>query len=537
MPQHPQQSADPARPRPRASAEPRERPPHGVHPAADGRAGVRWPVFIGSITVIVAIALWAILAPERASAVIGGAVARVSTSFGWYFVLLAGGVFAFVLYLALSRHGRVRLGDAHSRPSFNLFTWASMLFAAGIGIDLMFFAVSEPAAQYLAPPEGDGRTADAARQAIVWTLFHYGPVGWAMYALMGSAFAYFAYRRGLPLDLRSLLTPIFGRRPEGAFGHGVDILSVLGTVLGISVTLGIGVVQLSYGMHMLFGTPDGTAMRIALIALAVVLSTLSAVTGVERGIRRLSELNVLLAAVLLIWITVTGDTRRLLDGLVMNVGDFASAFPGMLLDTFAWTRPDDWMQTWTLFFWAWWVAWAPFVGLFLARISRGRTLRQFVLGVLVIPFAFITVFVSVFGNSALEVIVGGDLAFGETAVGAPERAFFGLLSQYPGAPVLLAVALVTGMLFYVTSADSGSLVLARLTSTAADSERDGPKPLRVVWAVAMGLLTLGMLLAGGVSTLQQATLIVGLPLSLLLILVMVSLSRALAREREGGVGA
>ncbi|WP_235201247.1 BCCT family transporter [Microbacterium sp. CH12i] len=442
----------------------------------------RWPVLIGSAAAILAIALWAIFAPVQAGEVIGVMVVWISTNFGWYFVLTAAIVVVFVLILAFSSVGRTKLGPDHSKPQFSMFTWASMLFAAGIGIDLMFFAVSEPAAQYMHPPTGAGETIAAARQAIVWTFFHYGPVGWAMYALMGAAFAYFAYRRNQPLTIRSVLAPIFGKYTNGWVGHSVDIFTVLGTVFGIATTLGIGVVQLSYGMHVLFGTPDGVSMQIALIVLAVAMATISTVSGVEKGIRRLSEANVVLAIALLIWITITGQTRRIMDGLVMNVGDFFAAFPSMLMDTFAWSRPDDWMQAWTLFFWAWWIAWAPFVGLFLARISRGRTLRQFIVGVLVIPFAFIAIFISVFGNSALELILGGDKAFAESAVNTPERAFFDLLQQYPAAPVVLGVALLTGLLFYVTSADSGALVLANLTSKMEDPQQDAGKMLRIFWS-------------------------------------------------------
>lgn len=496
----------------------------------------RWPVLIGSAAAILAIALWAIFAPEQAGEVIGVMVGWIATNFGWYFVLTAAIVVVFVLILAFSSVGRTKLGPDHSKPQFSMFTWASMLFAAGIGIDLMFFAVSEPAAQYMYPPTGDGETIEAARQAIVWTFFHYGPVGWAMYALMGAAFAYFAYRRNKPLTIRSVLAPIFGKYTNGWVGHSVDIFTVLGTVFGIATTLGIGVVQLSYGMHVLFGTPDGVSMQIALIVLAVAMATISTVSGVERGIRRLSEANVILAIILLLWITITGQTRRILDGLVMNVGDFVATFPSLLMETFAWERPDAWMQGWTLFFWAWWVAWAPFVGLFLARISRGRTLRQFIVGVLLIPFAFIAIFVSIFGNSALELILGGDTAFAESAVNTPERAFFDLLQQYPAAPVVLGVALLTGLLFYVTSADSGALVLANLTSKMEDPRQDAGKLQRVFWAVATGLLTLGMLLVGGVPTLQAATLIIGLPVSLLLYLVMISLYRSLGAEKQRRAG-
>lgn len=495
-------------------------------------ARIRWPVLIGSGIAIVAIALWAIIAPDVADTVLGAMVGWVSGTFGWYFVLTAGVVVTFVLYLAISEHGRMKLGPDHSKPQFNLFTWISMLFAAGIGIDLMFFAVAEPVTQHLYPPVGEGGTIESARQAIVWTLFHYGIVGWAMYALMGGAFAYFAYRRNLPLNIRSLLSPLLGRRAEGWAGHSVDIMAVLGAVFGIATTLGIGVVQLSYGMHVLFGTPNNIAMQIALIVLAVTIATISTVSGVEKGIRYLSEANVYLAILLLLWVAVTGQTQRILNGLVMNVGDFVSRFPSMVMETFAWNQPevDDWMMWWTIFFWAWWVAWAPFVGLFLARISRGRTLRQFIVGVLVIPFAFITIFISILGNSALGLVFGGDEAFAEAAVNAPEQAFFDLMQQYPGAPVLIAVALLTGMLFYVTSADSGALVLANFTSKIDDPRQDAAKGLRIFWSVATGLLTLGMLLVGGVPALQQATVVVGLPVSLLLYLVMIAFFRALRTE-------
>lgn len=302
--------ADPAAPSPVETA------------AVPRKAEIRWPVLIGSGATILLIALWAIIAPDAAGTVIGSALLWVSETFGWYFVLTAAVVVAFVLFLGLSKYGNRKLGPEHSKPQFRLFTWASMLFAAGIGIDLMFFAVAEPVSHYMHPPTGEGLNVEAARQAIVWTFFHYGPVGWAMYALMGGAFAYFAYRRNLPLNIRSLLVPIFGNKVNGPLGHGVDIMAVLGTIFGISVTLGIGVVQLSYGMHVLFGTPDTMAMQIALIGLSVIMATISTVSGVEKGIRRLSELNVVLAVLLLGWILITGETRRLFEGLVMNVGDF-----------------------------------------------------------------------------------------------------------------------------------------------------------------------------------------------------------------------
>lgn len=487
-------------------------------------------VFYTSAGLILLFSLTTIFFNDFSAEWIGRTLNWVSKTFGWYYLLAATLYIVFVVCIACSRFGSVKLGPEQSKPEFSLLSWAAMLFAAGIGIDLMFFSVSEPVAQYLAPPTGEGLNTEAAKQAIVWTLFHYGPVGWAMYAVMGGAFAFFAYRKGQPLSIRSLMRPIFGRRTDGWVGNSIDTMAVLGTVFGIATSLGIGVVQLAYGLHLLFGVAENLATYIVLIALSVAMATASTVSGVEKGIRRLSEANMLVVFVMLAWVLVLGQSRRILEGFVMNVGDFVSRFPSLLMETHAWDRPDDWSQAWTLFFWAWWIAWAPFVGLFLARISRGRTLRQFIMGVLVIPFLYIALFVIILGNSALELVIGGDMAFAETAVALPERAFFDLLAQYPGASVLIVVALFAGLLLYVTSADSGALVLATLSSKIEDTHQDGGKVLRVFWSVATGLLTLGMLIVGGIPTLQQATLIIGVPFSIVLYLVMFSFYRALRQE-------
>ncbi|EMQ99464.1 choline BCCT transporter BetT [Paeniglutamicibacter gangotriensis] len=488
-------------------------------------------VFFGSAAAILSFALWAMIDQDGADLVISTAVGWVGSTFGWWYSLVVVAVLAFVIAIAVSKVGKTRLGPDHSRPTFNLFTWTAMLFAAGIGIDLMFFSVSEPVAQYLAPPAGDGSTVEAARQALAWTLFHYGLLGWGLYALMGLALGYFAYRHNLPLSIRSALYPILGKRIHGPIGHGVDIAAVLGTIFGIATSLGIGVAQLNFGLTFMFGIEESPAVQIALIAIAVVMATISVLTGVEKGIRRLSELNVLLSIALMLFVLFAGNTRYLLDGIILNIGDTLSRFPGMALNTFAYDRPDDWLNGWTLFFWAWWIAWAPFVGLFLARISRGRTIRQFVTGVLVVPFAFILLWISIFGNSALHLVRGGNSEFGDVAMNQPERAFYSLLEQYPAVPLIAAIATFTGLLFYVTSADSGALVMANFTSHLKDAESDGPKWVRVFWSVATGLLTLAMLLVGGVPTLQNATVIMGLPFSVVLVFIMLGLYKALRVER------
>ncbi|MEW2635224.1 choline BCCT transporter BetT [Streptomyces sp. NPDC048389] len=488
-------------------------------------------VFFGSSVLILAISIWAIITPTGAENTIGVVVDWISSVFGWYYFLAATLYLVFVVFVAASRYGAIKLGPQHSTPDYGLFAWATMLFAAGIGIDLMFFSVAGPVSHYLAPPEGDPQTVAAARQAVVWTLFHYGITGWAMYALMGMTLGYFAFRYRLPLAIRSALYPIIGRRIHGRIGDAVDLAAIIGTVFGISVSLGIGVVQLNYGLTFLFDIPQGTAAQIGLIALAVVLATVSAVAGVDRGIRRLSELNVVLAIILMFYMLFVGSPLRILNSLILNIGDYISRFPSMTLNTFAYDQPTDWLNAWTLFFWAWWIAWAPFVGLFLARISRGRTIRQFVAATLVIPFLFTLTFLSVFGNSALGLVRDGNTEFGETAANAPEQGFYELLAQFPGATFSAGLATFVGLLLYVTSADSGALVMSNLSSHLRTPLTDAPSWVRIFWASATGLLTLAMLLVGGVAALTDATIIMGLPFSFVMFLIIWGLYKALRVER------
>lgn len=505
-------------------------PPQQAQASVTSEPEVNWPVFIISGVGILAIALWAIFAPDNAADTLAGIVSWVSKNFGWFYIVTATVAVLFMLYVAISRTGQIKLGPDHAKPQFGLFSWASMLFAAGIGIDLLFFSVAEPVAQYYGPPTGDAETIEAARQAVVFTLFHYGVTGWALYALMGMAFGYFAYRLNMPLTIRSALYPIIGKRIHGPAGEAVEIAAMLGTVFGVATSLGIGVVQLNYGLRVLFGVDESTSWQIALIVVAVSVAIASAVSGVDKGIRRLSELNVGLAICLMLYILVTGRTAFLFDALVMNVGEYVSKFPSMTMDTYAFSGAQEWLNSWTLFFWAWWVAWAPFVGLFLARISRGRSLRQFVVGTLTIPFLFVLMWVSVFGNSALDLVIGGDSEFGQTALDYPERAFYLLLEQYPAPMLVAAVASLIGLLLYITSADSAALVMSNFTSKITDTQQDGKKWTRIFWAVVVGVLTIAMLYVGGIPTLQSATIVMGLPFAFVIYLVMYGLFKSLRLE-------
>jgi len=487
-------------------------------------------VFFTSAGLILAFTLMTIFFTDLSGKWISLTLNWVSATFGWYYMLAATLYIVFVVFIACSRFGSIKLGPEQSKPEFSMMSWAAMLFAAGIGIDLMFFSVAEPVTQYMLPPEGNGQTLEAARQAMTWTLFHYGLTGWAMYALMGIALGYFSYRYNLPLTIRSALYPIFGKRINGPIGHSVDIAAVVGTIFGIATTLGIGVVQLNYGLKVLFHIPENLTVQAALILLSVIMATVSVTSGVNKGIRILSELNVLLALGLILFLLFFGNTEFLLNALVLNIGDYINRFMGMTLNTFAFDRPTEWMNSWTLFFWAWWVAWSPFVGLFLARISRGRTIRQFVLGTLIIPFVFTLLWLSIFGNSALYQILHGNLDFANEVIAHPERGVYSLLAQYPGFTLSASVATITGLLFYVTSADSGSLVLGNFTSKLADINNDAPNWLRIFWSVTIGVLTLGMLMTDGVSALQNTTVIMGLPFSFVIFFIMAGLYKSLRLE-------
>ena len=497
--------------------------------ARTDRPPVRWPVFITALSITGLVAAWCLAAPEFAGGVLGKTVSRAADRLGWFYIALATAALLFVIHLGL-RYPRVRLGGDYDRPEYSTFSWAAMLFAAGIGTDLMFYAVAEPAAQFLSPPQIPGGTVDAARQSTVWAIYHYGITGWGMYALMGLALGYFAHRKKAPLAVRSVLAPLFGKRVRGLIGHSVDIATVIGTIFGVATSLGIGVVMLNVGLNILFGIPQGLGAQTALVVLAVVLATISATTGVDKGIRSLSQLNVALAVVLAGWALFTGNTTFLLRSMVMNIGDFVTMLPGMTLDTMAYDYPAGWMQSWTLFFWAWWIAWSAFVGMFLARISKGRTIGQFVLGTLMIPFSYIVMWISIFGNSAVKRIMDGDAAFGQAATASPEQGFFQLLTTIPGTPVLIALSTFVGLLFYVTSADSGALVMANLCSELPAADTDARPSLRILWAAATGILTIGMLMVGGIPALQSATIIMAIPFALVLMLVMVGLNRALREE-------
>lgn len=493
----------------------------------DIKRQVNWGVFGTAAVIVVTFTLVTLVAPDTIGQAIGVVVERVGNGFGWLYVGLTTACVVFVAVLAMSKFGKIRLGPKHSKPEYSLFSWIAMLFAAGIATDLMFYSVSEAVTQYSAPPVGEGGTVEAARAAPVWTLFHYGLNGWGPYTLMGLALAYFAFRRNKPLSIRSTLEPIFGRHVNGPLGFCVDIAAILATVFGIAATLGLGLGFLNYGAAVLFGVPEGLPAQAVLLLVAVLASAVSAVSGVDRGIRILSQAAVVLSVLLLAFVVIAGDTVFLLQGFIRNVGDYATNFIGLSTETFAFQDNSEWMNAWTNFFWAWWIAWTAFIGLFLARISRGRTIREFVIGTLTLPLIYVLLWTSFLGNSAVARVRGGDTELEDSAINMPAHSLHDLLSNYPGYTFIAAVTTMIGLLLYVTSNDSGAVVLARISTKTTVTRGDGHPALRIFWTTAIGVLTLAILAAGGVGALQSSTIIFGLPFAVVLILVMYALLRAL----------
>ncbi|WP_367106958.1 choline BCCT transporter BetT [uncultured Psychrobacter sp.] len=498
---------------------------------------INWSVLIISSLVIVAFSIWAIFLPTGASTTMKTVVDWIATNLGWYYVITMVIVIGFVLWVALSKAGSIRLGPDDSRPQYKLGTWAAMLFAAGVGIDMLFFSVTGPVVQYLTPPSGEGSSAAAMQDAVVWTMFHYGIAGWSIYALLGMAMGYFAYRWGMPLSIRAALYPLLGKRVMGPIGHGISTIALVGTVFGVATTMGIGVVLLNVGFSKLFGLEEGLTLQIALVVGAVVLTILATTSGVDRGIRWISELNLWSAVAMMAFILIAGETAFLLNALVENLGQFFVTLPARMFKTFAYVPGSSvWMGSWTLFFWAFWLAWGPFVGVFLARISRGRTLREFVIAAITVPVLCDFIIVSFFGNSALYEVLQGNTAFAELAVESPERGWYALLELFPGATILIALATLSGFLFYITSANSGAMVMSNFSTSIPDPSEDGPKWLRIFWALLTAILTISMLIAGGVITMEYATLIFALPVTIIVYLVMFSFSKALRIERAENEG-
>jgi len=498
-----------------------------MRPAWLGRAQLSAPVFIPSVACILALVVLGAVWPNRTAVLFADAQHWIVETFGWLYVVAVAVFLVLVVVVALGPAGRIRLGPNDSVPDYGNTTWFAMLFSAGMGIGLMYFGVAEPMMHYVSPPVGDGGTIEAARRALVITFFHWGLHAWAIYALVGLALAYFAFRHRLPLSIRSALFPLIGRRIHGPIGHAADVFAVLGTMFGVATSLGLGVMQIGAGADYLFGLPNTLAMQLVLIAAITGCATASAASGLDMGIRRLSELNLGLALFLVLFVFAAGPSLFLLKALVQNVGAYLSDLVAQTFTLYAY-RPNGWIGGWTLFYWAWWIAWSPFVGMFIARVSRGRTIREFVLGVLAAPVGFTVIWMTVFGNTAID--LDRTVAAGAIAAAVDENvstALFHFLEYLPLSSLTAIVATLLVVTFFVTSADSAALVIDTIASGGVEG---GPVWQRILWAVSAGAVAAVLLAAGGLKALQTASIIAALPFTVVLLFVCYGLARALQRD-------
>lgn len=495
-------------------------------------------VFVISFTIVVALATVGVAAPEELDGWTAWLHGTIIEHFGWGYLVAAFFFLVFSLGFAFSRYGQLKLGHDHEKPRFSLFGWFSMLFAAGMGIGLIFWGVAEPMSHYLNPPPYlAGQSADAARFAMRYSFFHWGFQPWAVYIVMSLSIAYFSFRRGMPPLISSCFYPLLGPRIHGPAGLFIDILAVFATVFGIVTSLGLGAIQINAGLGSVFQFTAGFGSTLVIIAVVTVLFMISSMTGLDKGIQILSKANVMLAVLLLTFMLAVGPTTMMFDIFTSTLADYLSSLFRMSLSTNPF-RAYEWTQSWTLFYWAWWISWSPFVGLFVASISRGRTIREFVLGAILAPTLLTFLWFSVFGGAAfhLELKQGADLA-----AAVAENVATGLFKVYAHYPLSSLLSLVTVLLlvvFFVTSADSATFVLAMMTSGGLET----PSALKkLVWGVTISVTAAALLFSGGLEALQRMAIAAALPFTVIMLLMCYSLLKGVRYEfryeredQEGG---
>ncbi|MEX1213010.1 MAG: BCCT family transporter [Balneolaceae bacterium] len=487
---------------------------------------IHGPVFWPSTVLIALLIISTLIAGDAAEEAFNAVRVGITDSFSWLFVLSVNLFIGFVFYFAFSKFGTIRLGGQDAEPEFTTMAWFAMLFSAGMGIGLMFFAVAEPMWHLLYPPHAEAGSTDAVRDAMGITFLHWGVHAWAVYAIVALALAFFAFNRGLPLSFRSVFYPLLGDRINGWMGDVVDILAVLATLFGLATSLGLGAAQAGAGMEYVFGIENTVWLQVFIIAGVTVIATVSVVLGIDKGVKVLSEFNIRLAGLFLLFILVVGPTLYILGSFVQNTGHYLQNFPSYA----TWTQmyeDGSFMNTWTVFYWAWWISWSPYVGMFIARISKGRTVKEFVLGVLIVPTILTFLWMSGFGGSALFLETSGLAEIASAVEADQTTSLFVLLDQFPLAMITSFLAIVLVLSFFVTSSDSGSLVIDSLTS---GGKLDSPVGQRVFWATTEGLVAAVLLLGGGLGALQAGAISTGLPFVLILLVMCYSLQRGLSRE-------
>ena len=490
------------------------------------------PLVIGAtLFFVVLLVAMILIAPEQTQTLLNAAKSGIFANFSWFYVLAFSVFLGFLVILSVSSLGNIKLGNDEEEPEFSFLSWLAMLFAAGMGVGLMFFGVAEPLTHYLSDIT-TGSAEHKQQEALLHTLFHWGIHAWAVYGTIALALAYFGFRYKLPLALRSCFYPLLKERINGKLGDLIDIMALLATLFGVITTLGFGASQLGAGLHQLGWISENSfSLQVVVIAVVMSLAIFSAISGVGKGVKILSELNLTLAFCLLIFVLVAGPTLYLLSAFSDNIGTYLSNLVQLSFKTYVYEQEHTgWFSGWTILYWAWWCSWAPFVGLFIARISRGRTIREFIFGVLVIPSMFGILWFTVFGNTAIWLNDGEAAGTLGQMISSPETLLFKFLDYLPLSGVTGLVSLVVISLFFITSADSGIYVLNNIASR--DKSLAAPRWQAVMWGVLMSVVAIVLMQSGGLANLQAMTLLVALPFAMLMLLMCFSLWKGLSADKK-----
>lgn len=490
--------------------------------------GAYAPVFYPSLCLTLLLAIIGILWPSEASIFFTTLQNWLLDKVGWIYILGMAIFVCLSIFLMVSRLGDIRLGPDHSKAEYSNLSWFAMLFAAGMGIGLMFFSVAEPLQHFISPPMAESGSTEAARNAMNITFFHWGLEAWGVYAIVGLALAYFSYRHNLPLLPRSALYPLLKDKIYGPIGHVIDIFAIIGTMFGIATSLGFGAAQVNAGLNFLFAVPDTSLVKCLLIVIITSIATISVALGLDKGIKILSNFNIIIALFLLLFVLLFGDTTGLLRSFVQNTGNYLSSIVQKTFNLYAYEHKQGWLSGWTLFYWGWWIAWSPFVGMFIARVSKGRTIREFMIGVLFIPTGFTFLWLTVFGNSAINIAIQGSAAgLLSSAESNVPVALFQFLQHFPFSMVISIISLILIVTFFVTSADSGSLVIDILATGGA---KQSIVWQRIFWSLLEGFLAISLLYSGGLAALQTATIASAFPFLIILFFICIALVKALSKD-------
>lgn len=483
--------------------------------------------FIGGFVCLFFV-LWAAILPEQAANTFDWLLAFFGTNFGWLYLLVVTFFVGFLLWLCCSKYGKIVLGKDGEKPEYSTFSWFFMLFAAGMGIGLVFWSVAEPMSHYLAPPYGNGSTVESAELAMKYTFMHWGFHPWACFGVVGLPLAYFQFRKGKPALLSSCLEPLLGeRRVNGFWGSLVNILAVFATVFGVATSLGLGAMQINSGLQYSLGVPYGNTSLILIIIAVTILFVTSSVSGIDKGIKILSNSNMVLFGLLTVFVLLTGPTLFLLNYLTSSLGEYMSGLIIMSFWTDAFSTNEGWLTSWTVFYWAWWISWGPFVGGFIARISKGRTIREFIIATLIAPVLLSFVFMAIMGGTAIFDDMQGmsevSLAIGENT----SYALFAMLKELPLSSITTIIAVLLIAIFFITSADSSTFVCAMMTSKGVQNP---PRSLRIFWGAAEAAVAIVLLLVGGLTSLQTASIVGAFPFMFVCLLIVASFVKALRND-------